>query len=432
VKCSGKQAMNGIVMRLRKRHLGMVALISGALAGCSSIERIPYTASEAARAEVPGMANVRFSGDAPAAVFDRFRSDVVRQAAARHESVSYLALSGGGGDGAFGAGFLKGLTETGRRPQFTIVSGVSTGALMAPFVFLGPSYDATLQDLYTSGLASSLVQNVNVLSGLFGNALVDSDKLGHLIAHYIDDTTLQQIAAEHRKGRRLLIATTDLDSQRSEIWDMGAIAASGAPNALALFRQVMAASASVPGLFPPRLIDVTADGRAFQELHVDGGTLRQVYVAPDETIYGEAGQGGGTGIKDLYILVNNKIDPTFDVVPDATIQVGARSLATILKREGRNNVASAYTYAQRNRIAFHLAYLDASIPDLPPERAQEEFSQSYMSYLFGLGEARARNAKPWDTTPPLAHAPVVAPTAPSTPVAQSPAATLAATAATGG
>ena len=127
-----------------------------------------------------------------------------------------------------------------------------------------------------------------MLSGLFGNALVDSDKLGHLIARYVDDGVIQQVAAEHRKGRRLLIATTDLDSQRSEIWDMGAIAASGAPNALALFRQVMAASASVPGLFPPRLIDVTADGRAFQELHVDGGTLRQVYVAPDETIYGDA------------------------------------------------------------------------------------------------------------------------------------------------
>lgn len=417
----------------RSFNVALVALCGAALAGCSTIERIPYTATEAARAQVPGMADVRFSGDAPAAVFDRLRSEVVRQAAARHESVSYLALSGGGGDGAFGAGFLKGLTETGRRPSFTIVSGVSTGALMAPFVFLGPSYDATLEDLYTSGYAASLVQNINVLGGLFGNALVDSDKLGKMIARYVDDGILARIAAEHRKGRRLLIATTNLDSQRSEIWDMGAIAASGAPNALKLFRQVMAASASVPGLFPPRLIDVTADGQAFQELHVDGGTLRQVYVAPDETIYGESNKPAATGIKDLYILVNNKIDPTFDVVPDATIQVGARSLATILKREGRNNVMSAYTYAQRNHIAYHLAFIDPALPDLPPERAQEEFSQGYMSYLFKLGEEKARMARPWDSTPPLAHAPIEAPTAPGggTPT-QSPAATLATAAATGG
>jgi hypothetical protein len=244
---------------------------------------------------------------------------------------------------------------------------------------------------------------------------------------------LAKIAAEHRRGRRLLIATTNLDSQRSEIWDMGAIAASGAPNALKLFRQVMAASASVPGLFPPRLIDVTTDGKAFQELHVDGGTLRQIYVAPDETIYGEAAKGGNTGIKDLYILVNNKIDPTFDVVPDATIQVGARSLATILKREGRNNVMSAYTYAQRNHIGFHLAFIDPALPDLPPERAQEEFSQGYMTYLFHLGEEKARTARPWDPTPPLAHGTYSPPVASGSGVpSQSPAATLATTAATGG
>ena len=409
-----------------------MALAAMALAGCSTIERIPYTSAEAAQAQVPNMANVRFPGDAPAAVFDRLRNDVVRQAAARHEQVSYLALSGGGGDGAFGAGFLKGLTETGRRPQFTIVSGVSTGALMAPFVFLGSAYDATLEDLYTSGYASSLVQNINVLNGLFGNSLVDSDKLGKLIARYIDDNIIAQVAAEHRKGRRLLIATTNLDSQRSEIWDMGAIAASGAPNALKLFRQVLAASASVPGLFPPRLIDVTADGKAFQELHVDGGTLRQIYVAPDETIYGETGKSANTGIRDLYILVNNKIDPTFEVVPDATLAVGARSLATILKREGRNNVMSAYTYAQRNHIAYHLAFIDPALPDLPPERAQEEFSQSYMTYLFQLGEERAKGARPWGSTPPLAHAPLEAPTVPGGSPTQSPAATLAITAATGG
>ena len=409
-----------------------MALAAMALAGCSTIERIPYTSAEAAQAQVPNMANVRFPGDAPAAVFDRLRNDVVRQAAARHEQVSYLALSGGGGGGAFGAGFLKGLTETGRRPQFTIVSGVSTGALMAPFVFLGPAYDATLEDLYTSGYASSLVQDINVLGGLFGNALVDSDKLGKLIARYIDDNIMAQVAAEHRKGRRLLIATTNLDSQRSEIWDMGAIAASGAPNALKLFRQVLAASASVPGLFPPRLIDVTADGKAFQELHVDGGTLRQIYVAPDETIYGEAGKTSNTGIRDLYILVNNKIDPTFEVVPDATLQVGTRSLATILKREGRNNVMSAYTYAQRNHIAYHLVFIDAALPDLPPERAQEEFSQSYMTYLFKLGEERAKTTRPWNSTPPLAHAPLEAPTIPGGAPTQSPAAALATTAATGG
>ena len=273
---------------------------------------------------------------------------------------------------------------------------------MAPFVFMGSNYDAMLGDLYTSGYASTLVKNVNILNGLFGNALVDSDKLMQLIKRYIDDGMIQRIAAEHRAGRRLLIATTNLDSQHSEIWDMGAIAASGSPRAAKLFRQVLAASASVPGLFPPRLIDVAADGSGFQEMHVDGGTIRQLYVAPDEVIYGAPGKGG-PGIRDLYILVNNKIDPTFDLVENATISVGTRSLSTILKREGRNNVLSAYTYAVRNKIGYHLAFIDAGVQDLPDNDPKAEFSVEYMTRLYKLGEETGRSPRPWDGAPPLAN-----------------------------
>ncbi len=387
----------------RKSSLTLAVLLSLAVTGCATIERTPYTAEQAARAEIPGMGGVRFSGDAPASVFERLRDEVVRAAQARHEPVTYLALSGGGGDGAYGAGFLKGLGETGRRPQFTIVSGVSTGALMAPFVFLGSSYDGMLGDLYTSGYAATLVKNVNVLNGLFGNALVDSDKLMQLIKQYITDDVIQRVAAEHRAGRRLLIATTNLDSQHSEVWDMGAIANSGSPRATKLFRQVLAASASVPGLFPPRLIDVEADGKGFEEMHVDGGTLRQLYVAPDDVIFGATGTKAGPGIRDLYILVNNKIDPTFDLVEDATIPVGTRSLSTILKREGRNNVLSAYAYAIRNKIGYHLAFIDANVRDLPADDPKAEFSVEYMTYLYNLGEEKGKAARPWDGIPPLAH-----------------------------
>lgn len=394
-------------MVAKKGSLAIAITASLILSGCAAVERVSYTSDEAARAEVPGMSGIRFSGDAPAAVFNRLRDEVIRAAAARHESVSYLALSGGGGDGAFGAGFLKGLDETHRRPQFSMVSGVSTGALMAPFVFLGTDFDPTLHDLYTSGYASSLVKNVNVLNGLFGNALVDSDKLMQLIKRYVGDDMITRVAAEHAKGRRLLIATTNLDSQHSEIWDMGAIATVGTPQAQRLFRQVLAASASVPGLFPPRLIDVKSGGHDFQEMHVDGGTQRQIYVAPDDVIYGTSTQAGKPGIRDLYVLVNNKIDPTFDLVEDATIAVGGRSLSTILKREGRNNVMSAYTYATRNRIGYHLAYIDPEVRDLPADDPKAEFSAEYMTYLYGLGEDKGKSARPWDSVPPLASEPSV-------------------------
>lgn len=418
-----------------RSSLALAVLLSLGLASCASIQRTSYTADDAARAEIPGMNNVRFEGDAPAPVFARLRDEVVRAAKARHEPVSYLALSGGGGDGAYGAGFLRGLAESNRRPQFSIVSGVSTGALMAPFVFLGSDYDPVLRDLYTSGYAATLVKNVNILNGLFGNALVESDKLMQLIKKYVGDDMIQRVAEEHRRGRRLLITTTNLDSQRSEVWDMGAIATSGSPRAPKLFRQVLAASASVPGLFPPRLIDVTADGKGFEEMHVDGGTLRQLYVAPDEVIYGAASPSGGAGIRDLYILVNNKIEPTFDLVDDATIPVGARSLSTILKREGRNNVLSAYSYATRNRIGYHLTYIDADVRDLPDNDPKAEFGAEYMGYLYGLGQAKGKSARPWDGVPPFSSgAPVQQQPAQSRPAtaAAAPAGLIAPTLGTGG
>lgn len=382
--------------------LAGLTILGLGLAGCASTApRLPYTLAEAETADVPGMpADVRFYADAPAFVFDRFRRDVAAQAEARHEPVSFLALSSGGADGAFGAGFLKGLSEAHQRPQFTVVSGVSTGALMAPFAFLGPQYDATLEDLYTSGYASALVKDASIFNALVGNALVDSDKLGRFISRYIDQGVLDAVAAEHRRGRRLIVVTTNLDQQRSVVWNMGAIADSRSPNALALFRQVLAASASVPALFPPRLIEVESAGHAFQEMHVDGAAVRQVYVAPDEVIYG--GKAGTSAIKDLYILVNNKIDPSFKVIDDNTVAVAARGLQTILKREGRNNVLSSYSYAASRGIGYHIAFIDADAPEPPTTGdAAEQFSTEYMTGLFARGEARGRQPSPWASHPPL-------------------------------
>jgi predicted acylesterase/phospholipase RssA len=390
----------------KRALLGSLTALGLAVGGCSTTTpRIPYSEAEALSADVPGMpADVRFYADAPAFVFERFRQGVAAQAQARHEPVTFLALSSGGADGAFGAGFMKGLSETHQRPQFTMVSGISTGALMAPFVFLGPRYDDTLQKLYTDGYASALVKNVNILNAVVGNAFVDSDKLGKFIAQYIDQGILDAVAAEHRKGRRLLVISTNLDQQRSVVWNMGAIADSHSPNALKLFRQVLAASASIPALFPPRLIDVESGGHAFQEMHVDGVALRQLYVAPDEVIYGPK-SGAANPIKDLYILVNNKIDPTFKVVDDNTVSVAARSLQTILKREGRNNVLSSYAYAQSRGVGYHIAFIDADVPEPPSGDAADQFSTEYMTTLFARGEARGRQPSPWLTHPPLATDP---------------------------
>ncbi len=378
--------------------VGLVLTGSIALTGCASIDmaRTPYTAAEANLAEIPGMSHVRFYADTNSTVFDSYtaRND---GPGIRTAPVNYLALSGGGADGAFGAGLLKGLSETGRRPDFTIVSGVSTGALMAPFVFLGPAYDDTLKALYSGDVGAGLVKNVNVINGLFGNALVDSDKLGRLVAKFVDQPILDQVAAEYRKGRRLFVATSNLDSQRSVVWDMGAIATSGSPNALSLFRQVLTASASIPGLFPPRLISVEANGREFKEMHVDGGIQQQVFVAPDDVLFGNVDGQSFPRLQNLYVLLNNKIDPVFRVVDNDVLAVGTRSLSTILKREVRSNVLASYAFAHRHNVGFHVASIDAA----ESEEGSTSFDPAYMNSLYNYGEAQGRSARPWSDAPSL-------------------------------
>ncbi|MCL6634858.1 MAG: patatin-like phospholipase family protein [Peptococcaceae bacterium] len=186
------------------------------------------------------------------------------------DDFNILALSGGASGGAFGAGALVGLTRSGRRPDFAIVTGVSTGALIAPLAFLGSEWDERLADAYVGGHAADLL-SIRGFAGALGTGLFKGEGLEALIAPIIDERLMDAVAAEHARGRRLLIATTNLDSQKATIWDMGAIASRGGEAALKLFREVMLASASVPGLFPPRLFDVEAGGERFQEMHVDGG-----------------------------------------------------------------------------------------------------------------------------------------------------------------
>src|SRR6266404_7625357 len=227
------------------------------LAGCSSLPRTPYTASDAAASTVLNLSELRRYADEPASRF--LSTDVYPRAG----PVSYLALSGGGADGAFGAGVLNGWSAAGTRPTFSAVSGVSTGALIAPFAFLGPAYDVTLREIYTSGVAESLLNTPSIVRAVFGSGLFGNTHLRELIARYVGRDMLAAIAAENAKGRKLLVVTTNIDTQRTVIWDMGRIAAIGSTQALDLFRDVLAASASIPVVFPPMLIDAEANGHRF-------------------------------------------------------------------------------------------------------------------------------------------------------------------------
>jgi len=359
------------------------------LAGCSSLPRISYTASDAAASTVLDLDELRRYADEPASTFLKMN------ASSRTAPLSYLALSGGGADGAYGAGVLNGWTAAGTRPEFSAVSGVSTGALIAPFAFLGPAYDATLRDVYTSGVAENLLNAPNIVHAVFGSGLFGNTHLRELVARYVGQDMLGAIAAEYARGRLLLIVTTNLDTQRTVIWDMGRIAAIGSAQALNLFRDVLAASASIPVVFPPMLIDAEANGHRFQEMHVDGGVTAPVLTLPEAFLLRNGALASGMRM-NIYILVNDKVERDFQLVPNSTIDIAARTSASVTKTQIRSVLYETYDFARRNHFGFNLTYIDKD----NPSPSSFGFEASYMRSLYQYGYDKAKAGDFWAKSPP--------------------------------
>jgi hypothetical protein len=371
------------------RPFFMLAMIL-ILAGCSSLPRTPYTAADAASSRVLDVNELRRYSDEPASAFleethQRFRTG----------TITYLALSGGGGFGAFGAGVLNGWSAAGTRPKFSAVSGVSTGALIAPFAFLGSAYDATLGDVYTTGIAESLIEAPNPINVLFRSGLFENSRLRELVARYVDQHMLAAIAVEHAKGRDLFVVTTNLDTQRTVIWDLGRIAAVGSPQALSLFRDVIAASASIPVVFAPILIDATANGHHFQEMHADGGLMEPVLTLPDAFLLRDGAFAGGLRM-NIYILINNTVERDFQLVPNSTIDIAARASASVTKTQTRSILYRTFDFARRNNFGFNLTYIDKNFPS----SSLSGFETNYMRALYQYGFDKAKGGNLWAQAPP--------------------------------
>ena len=367
------------------------ALVLGAalLGACASDPRTPFTASEEMTAVAIGAPNIRYWADATASALQASVRPAVVQSG---RPFIYLALSGGGGGGAFGAGVLNGWSESGTRPEFTIVSGVSTGALIAPFAFLGPDYDDRLRQIYTNGEAQRLIGEPNPMGALFGSGVLGPERLRRLIGRYVDDDLIKAIAREDRKGRRLLVITTNLDAQRAVVWDMGAIASSGEPKAFDLFRNVLAASASVPVIFAPQLINVAAGDRVFQEMHADGTLSAPIYTLPQAVLFG--GKAIRRAVRPaLYVIVNGRIDPGFAVVPDQVEAIAAQSFSTLNRVGTKAVLAETYDVAVREGLNFHLSYIGRDHPD----SGGTGFETDAMRRLYDYGHDKALSGAFWVT-----------------------------------
>jgi hypothetical protein len=386
----------------RWHRLAALCLAVG-LAGCASTpKRNPLPAELVDRAQVIGGAAVRTWGDGTPRGMEAWfalSDDELRQlypdvVGSPH---SYLAISGGGRDGAFAAGLLCGWSEHGTRPEFTLVTGISAGALIAPFAFLGPEYDDLIRRFYTTSSTKDIINRWTPVKSLRRGAIANSEPLRQLLAEVVDEELVRAIAAEHRRGRVLVVGTTNLDANRPVHWSITRIAATGDPGAVELIREILLASASIPAVMPPVLIDVEADGATYDELHVDGGATALVFSFPagldvrrilDRLDVPEA--------PDLYVITNAQLVPTYAPVKPRLFGIIERSVLATIRSKGIGNLYQIFHMAVRDGLAFHLAFI-------PPEfdlEQREPFDPDYMKALFEIAHDLAVDGYPWASTPP--------------------------------
>lgn len=306
-----------------------------------------------------------------------------------------LAISGGAAGGAFGAGALVGLTQAGRRPTFAMVTGVSTGALIAPFAFLGPSWDGRLREAYTGGYAAQTL-NLGGVSPVLDSGLFRDEALERLICPFVDDVLVQAVAEQHCLGRRLLVATTDLDRQKPCIWDMGEIATRGGEQATRMFRDVLIASSSLPGLFPPRRFACEVAGSPREELHVDGGVSSPLFVLPQALAFSHKSSNGGAQ-GQVFVIVNTVLEPTPRTTTLNLPSVLIRSFDTMLRVSYRQALTVVLTYCAAHNLPFNVA----SIPDSPEATENGgmlSFDTDSMRATFDSAVTAAQCADFWRTS----------------------------------
>jgi predicted patatin/cPLA2 family phospholipase len=397
----------------RRRILAVPLAIGSAalLPGCAIPPRLAAVpAARAGEARVLGLPNERFRIATPEgqAEFDR---EVVAALARQRRALNLpdgapvpkldlLAVSGGGEDGAFGAGLLNGWTVHGTRPSFDLVTGVSTGALTAPFAFLGPDWDGPLRDVYTAITPDRVLRRRRITAAIFDDALADTAPLFDTISHYLDERMLAAIAQGHQAGRMLLIGTADIDAQTPVVWNIGAIAASGHPRALDTVRRILLASAAIPGAFPPVLFDVTIDGEPHQEMHVDGGTFAQAFLYPSAvTSARRAAIARRQRVQPAraWIIRNGRLDANWAMVDRRGISIAARAVSSMIAASGFNDAVRLYFFAQRDGIDYNLAFISRDFT----QTLASPFEPTYMRALFDFGYDQARAGFEWAKTPPL-------------------------------
>lgn len=309
-----------------------------------------------------------------------------------------LALSGGGPDGAFGAGLLNGWTARGDRPEFSIVTGISTGAIIALFAYLGPDYDDEMYKVYTQYSTDQLISRTLFAALTGGISITNTRGYRALIEEHVDDEVMRRLAEEHAKGRTLLVGTTNLDAARPVVWSLSRIAATGHPQAKRLIHDIIQASSSIPAAFPPVLVPVVGtDGRNYDEMHVDGGATQQVMLfSPDFPIRQVDEQLGVQVNRSIYVLINNKLQKPYEIVRPRVLAIAGSSISSLLGGAGAGDVYKIYAIAERDDMDLHVTWIPRDFDAV----SEEIFDPKYMKALYDLGYEHGLAGDRWIDRPP--------------------------------
>ena len=327
------------------------------------------------------------------AINDKIMSGNAQPLSTPRDTLTILALSGGSADGAFGVGVLNGWTKTGRRPNFDIVTGSSTGALISIFAFLGHKYDALLKNLYLSQTNSSIFRNKG-FAGFFSESLFDNEPLKKQIEEIITEKILDEVAIEHKKGRRLYVATTNLDAGELVVWDMGLIASGGAAgraDRIQFFQKILRASAAIPVFFPPVFLKPLR-GVQLRQAHADGGVKAPVLLS--DFLFDQPARK-----RELYIIVNGSLSlEDADEPVQLDIQsIAAKSLSGITRELTQQIIFRGYIRAKNTNTDFNLTAIPNSIP---PQKDALSFDSAYLRQIYDAGEARVQSSDFWWKVPP--------------------------------
>jgi predicted patatin/cPLA2 family phospholipase len=371
------------------------------IVGCASVVRNPVPEADHLAVTVLDDPDVRQWGDGKVSTpFARVRDQdelEEKYGGVMNREHNYLIISGGGPRGAYGAGVLTAWAKLGTRPEFTIVTGVSTGALTAPFAFLGSKYDRQLETVYTTLDTRQIINTRNFFAILGGDSVVDSSPLKSLIEELIDEELISDMAREHRRGRQLLVGTTNLDAGRPVVWNLTRMAASGHPEAAELIRQVLLASASIPGAFPPVYIKVqTPDGRTYDEMHVDGGASSQMFFYPVQFDFRKVRERLDVqGTPTIYLVRNAFLDPPYKTTSPRLLPIAGRTIDSLIRTQGLGDFFRIATLAARDGLDFEVTWIPKGANELIGVTPTEEFDPRYMKALFEYGHQRTLDGETW-------------------------------------